>query len=188
LDLFQFFVALSIPFAVVGMGAYFTASQAQDTALQSYLDGMAKLVIDNDLANSKEGDEVRTVAQARTSTVLSSLDPQHKRSVLEFLQSSNLIGASTPVVQLFHADLSDANLIGANLSGANLSGADLSGADLRGANLRGVRLNDTRLRDANLFDADLSEANLEHAQVTDEQLAEAKSLKGATMRDGSVHD
>ena len=183
MDLLQVFVALSIPFAVVGIGAYFTASQAQDTALQSYLDGMAKLVIDNDLANSKEGDEVRTVAQARTSTVLSSLDPQHKRSVLEFLQSSNLIGASTPVVQLFHADLSDANLIG-----ANLSGADLSGADLRGANLRGVRLNDTRLRDANLFDADLSEANLEHAQVTDEQLAEAKSLKGATMRDGSVHD
>jgi uncharacterized protein YjbI with pentapeptide repeats len=39
--------------------------------------------------------------------------------------------------------------------------------------------------EANLSDADLSRANLKGAKVTDEQLA--KSLKGATMPDGSIH-
>jgi len=208
LDLFQFFVALSIPFAVVGIGAYFTSSQAQDTALQSYLDGMAKLVIDNDLANSEEGDEVRTLAQAQTLTVLASLDPQHKRSVVEFLSSSNLIDAKTSVITLTNADLSDANLRFVDLSNANLkdanltdanliyahlSEADLSDAflmyaDLKGADLEGANLKDAKLTDANLAGAYLVDADLERAWVTDEQLDAAYSLEGATMPDGSKHD
>ena len=56
--------------------------------------------------------------------------------------------------------------------GVNLSGADLRGAELRGADLRG---------------ANLSQADLSNADVTDEQLAEAKTLQGATMPDGSKH-
>ena len=44
----------------------------------------------------------------------------------------------------------------------NSSGADLSGADLSGANLKG-------------------------ATVTQEQLAQAKSLKGTIMPDGTIH-
>jgi hypothetical protein len=51
-------------------------------------------------------------------------------------------------------------------------------ADLRWADLRG----------ANLSRADLSWATLIIARVTDEQLAQAKSLKGATMPDGTKHD
>ena len=201
MDLFQFFVALSIPFAVVGIGAYFTASQAQDTAFQSYLDGMAKLLMDNDLANSEEGDEVRTLARAQTLTVLASLDPQHKRSVVEFLHSSNLIGAKTPVITLTTADLSDAALTGADLRGADLMGARLPGADLSAAhlegadlfhadlweadlfiaNLQGADLREARLQGANLAGAYLVDADLERATVTDEQLDAAYSLKGATI-------
>ena len=213
MDLFQFFVALSIPFAVVGMGAYFTASQAQDTALQSYLDGMAKLLMDNDLANSEEGDEVRTLARAQTLTVLPSLDAEGKRSVVEFLHSSNLIGAKTPVITLTTADLSDADLMDARLAGADLMGARLPGADLVHADLREANLTHADLREADLVAADLSgadlsgallvaageghadlsratltEADLERATVTDEQLDAAWSLRGATMPDGSKHD
>jgi Pentapeptide repeats (8 copies) len=54
-----------------------------------------------------------------------------------------------------------------NLTRANLRGANLSIAELRGA--------------------DLSEANLSGALVTYEQLSQAKSLKDATMPDGSIH-
>jgi uncharacterized protein YjbI with pentapeptide repeats len=36
--------------------------------------------------------------------------------------------------------------------------------------------------------ADLSGTDLRGAIVTDEQLAQAKSLKGATMPDGTVHE
>jgi len=142
------------------MGAYFTASQAQDTALQSYLDEMTKLIMDNNLANSKERDEVRTLANARTSTVLESLDPQHKRSVLDFLYSSNLIDAKTPVIKLSSADLEGVDLRHDNLRNANLSGASLSYANL----------SDTR-------------------RVTNKKLEkQAKSLEGATMPDGTKHD
>jgi len=56
-----------------------------------------------------------------------------------------------------------AGLTDADLSGANLSGADLSNAHLGGANLKG-------------------------ANITEEQLAMCKSLEGATMPDGSIHD
>ena len=42
------------------------------------------------------------------------------------------------------------------------------------------------LLEANLSEAILDGANLSKATVTPEQLAKAKSLKGATMPDGSI--
>ena len=39
-----------------------------------------------------------------------------------------------------------------------------------------------------LIGADLSEANLKGAKVDKAELAQAKSLKGATMPDGTKHD
>jgi hypothetical protein len=43
------------------------------------------------------------------------------------------------------------------------------------------------LEGASLSGADLSKANLKGTNTTVQQLAEAKSLKGATMPDGSIH-
>src|SRR5215204_4967689 len=95
------------------------------------------------------------------------------------LSGANLFGAN-----LRGANLSEANLFGANLRGADLRGANLFGADLRGANLSGANLREAYLREANL-----SKANLTGAQgFTTEKLEEARSLEGATMPDGSVHD
>jgi hypothetical protein len=83
---------------------------------------------------------------------------------------------------LWGADLSAANLSAANLKGAHLARADLSRAYLEGAYLEGADLNY-----AHLEGAILSRANLKGAKVTDEQLADAVSLEGATMPDGSKH-
>jgi uncharacterized protein YjbI with pentapeptide repeats len=88
-----------------------------------------------------------------------------------------LSGANLYPNGLVGADLFTANLNGATLRGAHLSEADLSGARLNGADLSGV----------DLSGADLSGAHLSDASVTPEQLAKAKSLKGATMPDGSIH-
>ena len=124
----------------------------------------------------------------------------------------NLSGANLHKADLFRADLrrvdlresnlSDADLRLADLRMANLSDADFSGADLRGvslcdyllievngedAHLQEADLSDAELSRADLSGIDLSNADLYDAIVTAEQLAKAKSLKGATMPDGSIH-
>jgi hypothetical protein len=118
------------------------------------------------------------------------------------LRGSNLGYAELIDTNLFSTFLSDANLFHANLRGANLAlthldGADLRDADLRGATLKFTHLKNAKLRDADLRgaeflgvglqDADLTDANLEGSKVTNEELALAKSLKGATMPDGTKH-
>jgi uncharacterized protein YjbI with pentapeptide repeats len=119
------------------------------------------------------------------------------------LQSAILGGANLEDAYLQESNLQGAYLKGAYLKDAylilaNLARADLRGADLRSANLRDVDLKDADLRGAKLSNADLERAklkgaNLEHAvlknvKVTEEQLAKAKSLKGATMPDGTIHE
>jgi uncharacterized protein YjbI with pentapeptide repeats len=77
---------------------------------------------------------------------------------------------------------------GANLSEANLRGANLREASLWQAELKGADLREADLTRADLDGADLSGAKLEGAVgITPEQLAKARSLKGATMPDGSEH-
>jgi predicted small lipoprotein YifL len=77
---------------------------------------------------------------------------------------------------------------GANLRGANLSEADLREADLQQADLSGADLSGANLSTAYLAGADLTGADLSGAEVTDEQLAQAKSLEGVTMPDGTKHE
>ena len=104
------------------------------------------------------------------------------------LSGANLSEDLLSNTKLSDADLSGANLTRAILSGANLSDADLSGANLSGANLGAGDLSVSLLSgDFALSGADLSGANLKGATVTGEQLAQAKSLEGATMPDGSKH-
>lgn len=73
----------------------------------------------------------------------------------------------------------DEDIEEADLSYANLSNSNLSGADLKGV----------ILLKANLTKADLSEADLKGVTGTtiEELEKQAKSLKGATMPDGSIH-
>src|SRR3712207_6635261 len=146
--------------------------RAQDEALQAYLDQMSTLLLEKDLRSSPEDSEVRTLARARTLTVLGRLDPSRKTVVMRFLVEAKLVRKveeSAPIVDLGGANLSGANLSGlalsgANLSEANLSGANLSGADLSNANLSGADLlGEANLREADLYGADLSSANLSNA-------------------------
>src|SRR5215216_1612027 len=165
-------------------------SRAQDEALQAYLEGMGNLLLYEGLLTSQEDEEVRTLARARTLTILGRVDGARKRSVVQFLYESQLIQKDQPIVSLSGADLTDADL-----SGTDLRGADLRVADLRRAYLSRAVLFGADLSDAVLFDADLSDARLSGADlsgirgVTPEELeATAFSLSGAKMPDGSTHD
>jgi uncharacterized protein YjbI with pentapeptide repeats len=100
------------------------------------------------------------------------------------LSDANLCRVSLSACRMYGADLTRANLSDADLELDDLRETNLSGADLSGANLK-----DTNLSGADLTGANLNETNLEGATgTTSEQLAKAKSLKGATMPDGSIHD
>jgi hypothetical protein len=164
--------------------------RAQDEALQAYLSQMGSLLLDKNLRESEEDSEVRTLARARTLTVLSRLDPSRKSAVMEFLVEAELVQSVEgrgPIIRLGGADLSGAEMSGADLSEANLSYADLSGADLTEADLPHASLSAANLRGAEVSQADLSYADLLYAQNwTDGQLGEAY-LEGATMPNGQKY-
>jgi uncharacterized protein YjbI with pentapeptide repeats len=108
------------------------------------------------------------------------------------LREADLSGADLSEAILVGALLVRAHLNKANLSKVYLIEADLREADLSGANLVGAFLLRARLTRAHLIGADLSqadlgEADLSRAEVTQQQLDKAKSLKGATMPDGTKH-
>jgi uncharacterized protein YjbI with pentapeptide repeats len=217
-DWLQLLSALAIPIVLAVAGFWFTAQQeahqqdiekrraeaeldleeqrAQDTALQAYLDQMSGLMLEDDLRDSEEGSEARTLARARTLTVLGSLDPKRKRSVVEFLYESSLIDKDGPIVDLSNADLSSVDLRLKNLSEADLSEVDLSEADLSIAHLDDANLSNSVMRDADLPGADLSGADLSYADLSYADLSSATlsdadlssaTLNGADLSDAILH-
>lgn len=101
-----------------------------------------------------------------------------------YLCDAILLGAN-----LSEADLSEANMTGTTLFMANLHLAKLFGAELRKASLSKADLSEANLQGTDLSGVELTEANLEGATgITIEELEKkARSLKGATMPDGSIH-
>jgi uncharacterized protein YjbI with pentapeptide repeats len=138
------------------------SQQAQDAALQAYLDQRGQLLLDEDrpLRQSEEGSAVRTVARAQTLAVLRRLDGSRRGTVVQFLYESRLIDKDSSVVDLTGAVLARAILTDANLIGANLRGTHLARASLVEA-----KLSDADLSDAKLFGADLSRARLDGANL-----------------------
>ncbi len=220
---------LIIPAVLAGVGLWFNRQQreqelqtadirAQDEALQAYLDQIGQLLLDKDpsLRQAKEGDEVRTLARARTLAVLARLDGELKGSIVRFLSEAALIqkekGAneehvtSEPVISLSGANMSEAdlswvhlggavlnradlsmtNMSGAGLRGANLSWANLSEAGLRGADLLGANLSMTNMSGADLLGADLSMTNMSEAGLGEAKGITNEQLEQALYLDGAT--
>jgi uncharacterized protein YjbI with pentapeptide repeats len=137
--------------------------RAQDESLQAYLDQMSSLLLENDLRASDEDSEVRTLARARTLTVLARLDPSRQGRVMQFLGEADLL--RQPIISLNKADLSGADLSGIDLTEADLSGANLSGTNLYKAKLDGADLTQAKMGLTTLREADLTSANLTDADL-----------------------
>jgi uncharacterized protein YjbI with pentapeptide repeats len=143
--------------------------RAQDAALQAYLDQISHLMLEKNLRNSEEASEVRTLARARTLTVLGRLDPSRRTEVMQFLGEAKLIQSvdeRDPIIGLGSADMSDTDLRDADLFGAHLRDTDLSNADLSLADLVNADLVNADLSHAVLFFADLSNADLSNADLS----------------------
>lgn len=107
---------------------------------------------------------------------------------------SQLSGTALNIVRLNGVNLSKAYLVRTNLKGTHLFGANLNDASLCEANLNDAFLIGASLQKADLtgtyfYRANLTGANLKDAVgITPKELEkQARSLKGATMPDGSIH-
>jgi uncharacterized protein YjbI with pentapeptide repeats len=172
--------------------------RAQEERLQAYLENMGNLLIGEDLLNSKEDDETRYLARARTLAVLGEADEDQKRVVVSFLAESGLAGGrggADPVVSLANANLVGADLVvvdylqGADLTEADLSNAfimkELDGASLTRAQLDGADLTDVLLQRAYLNNADLSNAKIKRADLREADLNGA-DLTGADFSEATL--
>jgi uncharacterized protein YjbI with pentapeptide repeats len=168
ITLWEWMKLLIVPAVIAVGGLWFNRQQrgreleiaerrAQDEALQTYLDQMSQMLADKDrpLRKAPSGDDLRTVARARTLTVLGRLDRDRKGTVVQFLYDSHLISKHRPVIALNTADLREATL-----REAVLNKCSLIGAWLHRANLVGADLNDADLSQADLSEADLSSISL----------------------------
>jgi uncharacterized protein YjbI with pentapeptide repeats len=185
--------------------------QAQDNAIQAYLDQMSDLLVDRHLRSLPKGSDIHRLAEARTLEVLLGLDGERKRRPLKLVYGLGLINNRLHTAQrdgalldlqnlsLDHADLTElslrdaclrfADIRGADLQGSDLSGADLSYADLRGANLTNTDLSAANLSGANLLPYDeqeparLSLHNLkDHALPSDDYLRSLAKLQEERLR------
>jgi uncharacterized protein YjbI with pentapeptide repeats len=152
----------------------------QNSELQSYLSALGELPSNPDPAAD-------TAAQAQTLTVLPHLDPEQKRTVMQFLYQANLINKDNPRIRLFYADLTSANLKGTDaqenkfvLDNAYLRGVNLGDADLEYISMKGVNLHPARLVNTNLSNADLSDADLVHAYLDNVDLS-GSTLSGTNL-------
>jgi len=136
------------------------------------------LIPNNDqpsLSHPDPPDSLKTVARARTLTVLPRLDGGLKARVVQFLYESDLITKDRTI-----ADLEGADLRGADLNEARLCGANLSIVDLRGANLSDAKLGQADLSHTNLSGANLIGTHLGGAVLDDTNLSQVLS-SGATF-------
>ena len=138
---------LIVPLMLATLGFWFTAQQearqqqlenqrakaerelaeqrAQDEALQAYLNQMTSLLLEENLRESEKGSELRILAQARTATVIQTLDVDGNRNVIRFLKETRLTG------NIYGETPSAISLLrGTDLQGARLAGLDLSNVDL----------------------------------------------------------
>ena len=200
ITLWDWIKLLVVPAVIAGGGIWFNTQQiereqhiandrAQDEALQAYLDQMNSLLLEHNLRTSGANSDPRTLARARTLTVLASMAPSRKTRIMQFPVEAALVQGGDevdPIIRLSGVDLTGADLSHADLScnfaetplGTRESCADLSGANLIGTNLIGT----------NLIGADLSNIDLTHALVTEVQLADTRSLAGGIMPKGQKYE
>jgi uncharacterized protein YjbI with pentapeptide repeats len=145
----------------------------EEIALQTYLDQMSKLLINEELASTPKP-ATSAVARSWTLTMLRRLNGERKGRVVRFLYESKLIHASDPVISLESADLSEANLEWENLRSASLRGANLEKVKMKAAKLHNADLTWTKLDAADLFGASLHGAELREAGTKDTIVVFAK--------------
>ncbi|MBG1268535.1 pentapeptide repeat-containing protein, partial [Nostoc sp. WHI] len=171
--LWDFLELLAVPFLLLCLGNQLQHKDKEvadinflrEEALQSYLDRVSDLLINNKVNTLEPNDPllelIKNIIYARTLTTLRSLDKDGERKgiIIRFLVDAELISNWDSIeLSLSYASLKGAKLSSIQLSRVLLSNADLSNADLSNADLSNANLINADLTDANLINADLTDA------------------------------
>jgi uncharacterized protein YjbI with pentapeptide repeats len=171
---------LIIPFTLAGVATWLNRldrkadrnlalDKQREEALQDYIDTISKSIMDKSLTNSSFDDDVRVIAQIKTSTILDRMDNDRKSKLIKFLTKVKLIITTDeiewPIINLTGTDLQNIILTDINLTGVTLNKANLSGAIFNTTNLYGANLFETKLVDTKLINTCLSWAQLENAKL-----------------------
>jgi uncharacterized protein YjbI with pentapeptide repeats len=157
----------------------------RQVTLEAYFDRMTALLLANNLRESSDGDEVRSIARTRTLTVLRELDGKRRGQVLQFLYELNLINGDKPIVDMRFADLRELDLPYAHLENISLPEANLRKSNLHSAKLCGANFNLADLDEIVLDWADLRNANL-HCGLSKAEIRAAR-LDGAILAGANLH-
>ena len=112
------------------------------------------------------------------------------RGVVFGISDTDKDDSSTSAAVFYHCSFAGANLRDVDFSncrftGSSLIGANLTNCSFRNADLSGCLLDGADFTGALLEGANLSRTHLKGAIIDEEQLAEAASLNGVTMPDGT---
>ncbi|MFY0682536.1 MAG: pentapeptide repeat-containing protein [Thalassovita sp.] len=148
----------------------------QELYLQTYIDRIAALVLEQPQAELSEA--ARVVGQAQTAAILHTIDGERAGRVLVFLDGLSLM-------QTFEFSLEERDFTGAELKAIDFSGLDFEDSKLRRADLERSQFRDADLEGTDLRRADLKNANLRGADLNQARLARAElemaDLRGAQM-------
>jgi uncharacterized protein YjbI with pentapeptide repeats len=159
--------------------------QAQDEALQKYLDQMSELLVEKEMRKEPLSSDLCRLAQAHTLALLLKLDRDRKRQPLKLIAQLELINRGNPLLSLKNAGFEDADLHEVTLINVSLEEADLRLADLTGANLRKSDLTWADLRGADLTRAVLTGASLALANLLPYDRLNPAQLNAPHLLDGS---
>jgi hypothetical protein len=155
------------------------------TMFEAYLDQMTLLLLEKGLRQREDCDEVKTIARARTLTLLNALDGVRKGQVIKFLFEANLLTRGLKLIDLKNANLEDIHLVWADLTRIDLTGSHLSRAQLKFAHLEDSNLTNTTLVKADLRRACLQRCNLKRANLAWADLRGA-SLEAANLEEAHL--
>lgn len=190
-DVLQLLAVLAIPIVIVVFTTRSSAQQSKvehettldnqrETLLQDYFNQMTELLLKENLRGAPADAETRTIARARTLSVLRRLDGVRKGSIVQFLYEAGLIDKQNPILQLDGADLSSVDLTEASLKDVCLQNANLQGALLRAANLQGADLRYADMQYAQMEGATMEYAHLRGAILSGADLFNV-ALKGTEL-------
>jgi len=166
--------------------------RSRDLALQTYLDRMTELILNNGLRKSTlEEEEIRAIARIRTLTVLEQLDGERKAVVLKFLSEAGLIMGDKPLVKLNGANLSETLIDNANLRNCNFKStvwrnASIARSDLASSNFYDANLTEAKFISCQMHGVNLIKAKLIGAEFLEVWLVNA-DMRAAVMRGLDPH-